>query len=601
MPSIKTGKPRCFLAIPHSNIYGGIRDAIQAGAQQAGYQVVSLDQSPVMPGGSIQEAIIGELARADCIVADVSDRNPNIFFELGLAQAMGKGIIILVSEQKIRETPFDIREFRAITYSEDNITLSKLSDKISRSLREFRKFPRQRKLVNYAPYSTPFFVDWDRLSSREIENLCQELLAQMGFRRLAWGKLSPELDLVAELPKKDPDGFEYRELWLVSMALRMPIEECFDLFSEDPDYLLHRLTKYSNNNDEFSFKRFEAPITFLLIQVHKNIDDNEIQSAKERFEKRRFRSKTFSSNLRLRIWDREYLTSIIQRFPSVGYKYFSDEGRIRSKSRKSYEDLYLENTHLSARQAKLISDLEEEKNKRARAERDAIWKDISFSAAHKIGNPIFAIETDLEPLSKRIRENREEEALQVVKNIKSAVEKAKAFVGQFKSLAKAQEISLIPTLLRPILEDACNVATKQGVKCRIDCPEDLAVQGDPDRLAECFDELVMNATHWLNKPEKMIQIVVVNPAPEPLPSTLDTSKKYLVVHVKDNGDGVIPSEKSRIFDAFYTKYEHGTGLGLALVRRILDGHGGGITESGPPGKGADFEAYLPLKEQTVSR
>ena len=74
-----------------------------------------------------------------------------------------------------------------------------------------------------------------------------------------------------------------------------------------------------------------------------------------------------------------------------------------------------------------------------------------------------------------------------------------------------------------------------------------------------------------------------------------------MVHVADNGTGIELSEKNRIFDAFYTKCEHGTGLGLALVRRIIDGHGGSIIESGLHGKGADFEICLPLIARTTFR
>jgi len=122
----------------------------------------------------------------------------------------------------------------------------------------------------------------------------------------------------------------------------------------------------------------------------------------------------------------------------------------------------------------------------------------------------------------------------------------------------------------------------------------LIILGDPDRLLECFDELVANATHWFDKPEKKIELSAVNPAPQPLPGFLDSSKNYVLIYVKDNGCGIQVSNKQSIFDAFFTTSTHGSGLGLALVRRIIDGHGGGIIESGIPGQGADFEIYLPL-------
>ncbi len=111
----------------------------------------------------------------------------------------------------------------------------------------------------------------------------------------------------------------------------------------------------------------------------------------------------------------------------------------------------------------------------------------------------------------------------------------------------------------------------------------------------------MNATHWFDKPEKKIEIEVTSPATERVPDFVDTSKKYVVIHVRDNGAGITGSEKNRIFDAFYTKHQHGTGLGLALVRRIIDGHGGGIVETGTLGKGADFEVYLPLNPEIHSK
>lgn len=596
MPSTDRENPRCFLAVPlrSSKIYSRLRDAIRKGAEEAGYRLVSLDQSSVLPGSTIQEAIIGELARSDCIIADVSDRNPNIFFELGLAQAMGKGILIISNERGIQEAPFDIQGFRVILYNDTFHKFLSLSKEIYRSLRDFRRFPQRSLTAPIFQTSLPFFVDWDGLPPRDAENLFQELLSQMGFRRLNWGKELREIDLIAEYPRKDPDGFEFRELWLVSMGLHAPIEMFLDMASHDPEYLMHRLIRHSERLEDTISKSLETSLTILLVLFQKGPETKEIEMVRERFEMRRFKKRPYGMNIRLRIWDQHYLTSLVQRYPHIGYKYFSEEGRIRSKTRKTYEELYNENSRLTKSQAQLISNLEEEKNRRVRAERDSVWKDISFSAAHKIGNPVFAIETDLDPLHKRINEDRKSEAEEVIANIRSSVEKAKAFVEQFKSLAKAQEISPVPCKLKPILDNACRLISNQEIKYRIECTGDVIVQSDPERLAECFDELVMNATHWLNKSEKEINITVVSPVPDPLPEFLDSSQKYALIHVKDNGCGIPVSNKNKIFNAFFTTYEHGTGLGLAIVRRIIEGHGGGIIESGVPKKGADFEIYLPL-------
>ena len=70
--------------------------------------------------------------------------------------------------------------------------------------------------------------------------------------------------------------------------------------------------------------------------------------------------------------------------------------RAELEVKKLNEDL----ERIVSEQKKLITELENERNRRISAERDAIWKDISFSAAHKMGNPIFAIESNLDPLVK---------------------------------------------------------------------------------------------------------------------------------------------------------------------------------------------------------
>src|SRR6185369_9812102 len=62
----------------------------------------------------------------------------------------------------------------------------------------------------------------------------------------------------------------------------------------------------------------------------------------------------------------------------------------------------------------------------------------------------------------------------------------------------------------------------------------------------------------------------------------DEARGRALITVDDNGPGVAPAERGRIFDPYVTSKEHGTGLGLAIVRKILIDHGGDVTMSSAP-------------------
>lgn len=533
------------------------------------------------------------ISQADLVVADLSEDDSTIFFELGQAQSMGKGIIgIADSQDAIRTNSSLFSSIPIIRY--DRFDLDRFVKSLQRAATNFRRSPTHINSTNPSLFPIPFYMDWDKLSDRDTENLCQELLAQMGYRRINWSKLPHEIDLIAQLPRKDPDGFEFNELWLVSFGRHRPIEAFLEIAISDPDYFMHQIFRYSDSPERNLSAYQNSLITVLLISTDRLRDDRELLLLQERFELRGPRKRDARASIRVRIWDRSYLTSIVQRFPQIAYKYFSDESRLRSETRKSFQDLYNENSVLLAQQRRLNMDLKSERDLRLRAERDSVWKEISFSAAHKIGNPIFAIETGLAPLRKRISEGKTDDALGVVDKIGRSVEKAKSFVDQFKSLARAQKIEIVPCRLRPILQDCVKTLSDHNVKYQIVCDDKVEVLGDPERLAECFDELVTNALRWMKRREKKIEIVAHILNAKERPDFLDTKSHYVRVNFRDNGQGIPTANKSKIFEAFFTDYEHGTGLGLALVRRIIEGHGGGVIETGKPGAGADFELYLPL-------
>ncbi|MEO7327783.1 MAG: ATP-binding protein [Minicystis sp.] len=76
--------------------------------------------------------------------------------------------------------------------------------------------------------------------------------------------------------------------------------------------------------------------------------------------------------------------------------------------------------------------------------------------------------------------------------------------------------------------------------------------------------------------------------------TTDAEQRWLSIAVSDSGPGIPPEVVGRIFEPFVTTRATGTGLGLALTKRVLDGHGGVIDVRSAPGQGATFTLRLPL-------
>jgi signal transduction histidine kinase len=75
------------------------------------------------------------------------------------------------------------------------------------------------------------------------------------------------------------------------------------------------------------------------------------------------------------------------------------------------------------------------------------------------------------------------------------------------------------------------------------------------------------------------------------------TKKMLRISVDDNGPGVAPGSQDRIFRPFFTSKRNGTGLGLALVQKIIVFHNGRINVAASPQGGASFQVTLPLDDE----
>ena len=119
-------------------------------------------------------------------------------------------------------------------------------------------------------------------------------------------------------------------------------------------------------------------------------------------------------------------------------------------------------------------------------------------------------------------------------------------------------------------------------------PRDILLQADKSRIAEVISNLLSNAIKFT--PAGTITITV-----EKDETNKNKGKNWVIVNVKDTGQGIDVSILPRLFTKFASKSYHGTGLGLFISKGIVEAHLGKIwAENNPDGRGATFSFGLPI-------
>lgn len=153
-------------------------------------------------------------------------------------------------------------------------------------------------------------------------------------------------------------------------------------------------------------------------------------------------------------------------------------------------------------------------------------------------------------------------------------------------------VELAP-IVRQVVDGLQMLARDRGVEIKVAAPaEPLGVLGDRDELVRAFENLIENALKY-GAAGKRVDIALARALnPDGAPEAR--------VAVRDYGPGIAPEHLPRLTERFYrvdvvdSRAQGGTGLGLALVKHVLNRHGGRLTIESAPGAGATFTVHLPL-------
>jgi PAS domain S-box-containing protein len=259
----------------------------------------------------------------------------------------------------------------------------------------------------------------------------------------------------------------------------------------------------------------------------------------------------------------------------------------------SVEARRVSDQHTALGAVAVISDLtsqELSREKQALADRAAFWTDLAASMSHEIRNPLVAIKTFAQLLPERFDDSdfRKEFNEIVVKEI----DRLDKIITQINNFAHPPELTLKPIDVRSSVTRGLEIAKTRlgmngGVQVDTSLPNDLPrVLGDENALAEAFAHLVANAVEALADQPKARITLSAKPVRE------GARASGIVVSVRDNGHGISPDLKDKIFSPFCTTKPRGMGLGLPIVKRTIFDHNGRVEINSSP-QGTQVNVMLP--------
>ena len=227
-----------------------------------------------------------------------------------------------------------------------------------------------------------------------------------------------------------------------------------------------------------------------------------------------------------------------------------------------------------------------------RAQRDAAWSEVARRLAHEVKNPLTPIQLAAERLRRRFigRLPQEETELldRATHTIVSQVEALKALVNAFGDYARPPQIQARPLSLHALIGEVLDLyENDQRIQLtRRFAPADPVLRADAGRLRQLLHNLLKNSLEAIGDARKPhIEICTRE--------VRDEGRLWVELSVADNGPGLPEGFDERWFEPYTTSKARGTGLGLAVAKKIAEEHGGNIRAENRPGGGAVFTLRLP--------
>jgi signal transduction histidine kinase len=236
----------------------------------------------------------------------------------------------------------------------------------------------------------------------------------------------------------------------------------------------------------------------------------------------------------------------------------------------------------------LVEDLDESASKLAQSEREQAWREMAKQVAHEIKNPLTPMRLTVQSFQRRfdpadpnIAQKLDEYSKTLIQQIDTMSSVASAF-SSFASMPAQQNETLNVV---KIVQLALEIFNENYIAFHSDEPY-IITRMDRTQLIRIITNLVKNATQAIphEEPSPRIDVRVYR------------EENVAKISVKDNGKGISIENKSRIFEPKFTTKTSGMGLGLGIIRNIVENYNGTITFESEVGVGTEFTVTLPITD-----